>query len=354
MLKVRALLEVDKYSKLETSKNDQLDLVGPRPVHLLSSNGLYHLSNQKYLNIFLASLKEVKDLNYETLAVIIDEKLWEKLKSKNETEFASMLGAVFTTSNSDKTLENLTYYFYHQKQKEFDFGKDGRELKSAKISMSAFVSPLSFIGDKVEIEDDVYIHPHCTVMAGTKVKKGTILYPGVTLYSHVTIGEFCRIHSGCVIGADGFGYFFQDGVHHKLWHYGGVIIGDHVELGAQTCVDGGTFYPTFIGNGTKIDNQVQIGHNCNIGNHVIICGQSAIGGSTAIGDYSVFGGKSGTGHGLKIGKQAQIAGGALVNCDWEDGAILGGHPARPLKEWMKGLAYLRKTSLKKESGAESR
>ena len=182
-------------------------------------------------------------------------------------------------------------------------------------------------------------------MSGSVIGEGTTLYPNVTIYPKVEIGVQTRIHSGTVLGADGFGYEYDGGVHHKIWHCGGVKIGNHVEIGANSCVDGGAFYPTQVGDGCIIDNHVQIGHNAEIGRLVVVCGHTAISGSARIGDGVVFGGKSGIGPNMELGPGCQVAGGALVNCDWPAGVKLGGHPARELGQWMKGLAYIRKMSL---------
>ena len=151
-----------------------------------------------------------------------------------------------------------------------------------------------------------------------------------------------------MIGADGFGYNFSKGVHHKVWHVGSVVIGNDVEIGGGTCIDGGTFSPTYIGNGSKIDNQVQVGHNCKLGTGVVLCGQVGIGGSTTIGDYTVLGGAAMVANGMKIGKAVQIAGGSGVTGAIEDGAVVGGFPARDIKEWFKGVAYVRRQSLAKD------
>ena len=127
---------------------------------------------------------------------------------------------------------------------------------------------------------------------------------------------------------------------------GSVIIGDKVEIGANTSVDGGTFSPTIIGAGSKIDNLVQIGHNCRVGIGVVICGQAGLAGSCVLGDYTVMGGRAAVGPGVIVGKGVQIAGNAGVIGNVGDGETVGGFPARDIKEWMKGIALVRKLSLK--------
>ena len=149
-----------------------------------------------------------------------------------------------------------------------------------------------------------------------------------------------------VIGSDGFGYTFHQGQHKKIWHMGGVIIQDDVEIGSNSSVDMGTFSPTIIGAGTRIDNLVQVAHNCKIGKGCVLCGQSGVAGSAILEDFVVLGGRAAIGPDVHIGMGAQIAGGAKVTDGvWPAGSKLGGHPARDLREWMKGLAYVRKMSL---------
>ena len=156
------------------------------------------------------------------------------------------------------------------------------------------------------------------------------------------IGNSCRIHSGTTIGSDGFGYHFKNGEHHKIWHFGGVVIEDNVEIGANCSIDQGTFSPTFIQSGVKIDNLVQIAHNVNVAPGVILCGQVGLAGSSEVGAFSVLGGKAGLADGKKIGQASQVAGAGMVLSDIGEGSKVGGHPARPLNEWLKGVAFLRR------------
>ena len=169
----------------------------------------------------------------------------------------------------------------------------------------------------------------------------------MTIYKNVTIGDNARIHSGSVIGADGFGYNHKDGVHLKVWHMGGVIIENDFEMGANSCVDQGTFSPTRIANGVKLDNHTQIGHNSDIGNGVILCGHAGTAGSVTLGDFTVLGGYVAIGPGLELGAGCGVGGGGKVLCDWPANSQISGHPARPIKEWLRGIAWVRKESQKK-------
>jgi UDP-3-O-[3-hydroxymyristoyl] glucosamine N-acyltransferase len=158
------------------------------------------------------------------------------------------------------------------------------------------------------------IQAACVIGAGSVLGEGCFLYPRVTLYPGMKLGKRVMIHSGAVIGADGFGYKFRGGAHVKVPHVGWVEIGDDVEIGANSCIDRGTLGATRIGAGTKIDNLVQVAHNNQVGKHCILCGQVALAGSCTLEDYVVLGGNVGLadhstmGRGARAGAKAGIAG----------------------------------------------
>lgn len=279
--------------------------------------------------------------------VVVAEVYWNKLASEQQEKWKTGPQLVLTGPDVALSMARLSRPFYEQIYQDFNDLVDGRQLGLCEIHPTAEISQHAFIAAGVTIEENVVIHSGVRVLGGSHIGAGTILYPNVVLYHQVRLGKNCRIHSQSVIGADGFGYHFDGKTHQKIWHMGGVQIEDDVEIGACSAVDQGTFSPTRIGKGSRLDNHVQIGHNCQLGQGVVICGHVAIGGSSKIGDYTVFGGKSGMGDNMSLGPACQVAGGALVNCDWPAKTVLGGHPARPLKEWMKGLAYVRKMTLSK-------
>lgn len=304
------------------------------------------IKSKKYLKT-LETIIDTASMKLKSMVAIVDSKLWEKLEDNEQEKLKVSFAGVWKSPKADLCMCQLSEKFYRQKEKENNDFVDGRQMGTATVHPSSMIAQSVFIGAGVQIGPNVTVYPGVKIMSHSSIGEGTVLYPNVTIYPRVKIGNNCRVHANSTIGADGFGYHFSEGVHHKIWHFGGVLIGDHVEVGSSSCVDGGTFSPTIVGDGTKIDNHVQVAHNCKIGKGVILCGHVAIGGSTKIGDYVVFGGKSATGHDLEIASQSEIAGGALVNCDWPSKVTLGGHPARPLKEWLRGVAFVRRESLKK-------
>ena len=170
----------------------------------------------------------------------------------------------------------------------------------------------------------VIIESGCHLGANVSLGSGTKLMPGVNIHADCQLGKNCLIHSGVVIGADGFGFMLMGEKQQKIPQVGNVIIGDDVEIGANSCIDRATLGSTVVGNGTKIDNMVQIGHNCVIGKHCILCAQVGLAGSTVVGDYVYLAGQVGAAGHLKIGDRAMIGAQSGVAGDIpEDGRYLG-------------------------------
>ncbi len=199
----------------------------------------------------------------------------------------------------------------------------------AHVSVHARVSAFAFIGEGASIADGVALGEHVTV------GRHAILGEACHLRARVVIGDYCKLgrrvilQPGAIIGSDGYGYDFVDGEHRKAPHIGKVVLEDDVEIGANTTVDRARFSETRIGEGTKIDNLVQIGHNVRIGKLCLIVAQAAIGGSTVVEDGTVIGGQAGLAGHLHVGTGAKIAGQAGITKDIEPGAYLKGNPALP-------------------------
>jgi UDP-3-O-[3-hydroxymyristoyl] glucosamine N-acyltransferase len=200
---------------------------------------------------------------------------------------------------------------------------------SAQVDPSAHIGPYCVLGEKVRIGPRTVLHGGNHVGDNCQLGEEVHLFPNVVLYANTQIGNRVRIHSGSVIGADGFGYVQGHGIHLKVPQIGNVIIGDDVELGACVTIDRGALGPTLIGKGTKIDNLVQIGHNVSLGEHTIIVSQAGIAGSTKAGNYLVLGGQSGIAGHLKIGNGVTIGAQSGVMHNIPDGEKWFGYPAQP-------------------------
>ena len=203
------------------------------------------------------------------------------------------------------------------------------------------IHPAALIGEDCVIGDGVSIGPLCVIGAGTRIGAGTVLYPGVHIYPGVEIGERVIIHSGAVIGADGFGFVFENGRYEKFPQVGRVIIGNDVEIGANCTIDRAALGVTSIGDGTKLDNMVHVAHNCRIGRHVVIAAQTGLAGGTVIEDYAVIGGQVGMGDNVTVKSGAVVGSGAGILSSKilrGGGEVWWGTPARPLKEYLETLA----------------
>lgn len=220
----------------------------------------------------------------------------------------------------------------------------------AHIDSGARVSERATLGANVRIGADSLIMPGVVIGDDVSIGKNCKIYPNVVIYRDTLIGDNVNIHAGSVIGCDGFGYAHtRDGKHIKIEHSGRVVIEDDVEIGANNTIDRAVFGETRIKQGAKIDNLVQIGHNCVIGEHSILVSQVGLAGSTTTGRNVVMGGQAGTGGHIHIGDFVQVAGRGAVGKNLPPNTKWGGHPLMELDEWMKFYVSLRRMLKKSTS-----
>jgi UDP-3-O-[3-hydroxymyristoyl] glucosamine N-acyltransferase len=199
----------------------------------------------------------------------------------------------------------------------------------ARIAASATVGPLCVIESGAVIGEHVHLQAQVFVGRNATIGSNCWLMPGVVIATECEIGARVQIQPGVVIGSDGFGYEFVKGRHEKLPQVGNVVIGEDVEIGSNTTIDRARFSRTLVGEGTKIDNLVQIGHNVVIGRHCMICGQVGISGSARLEDYVVLGGQAGVGGHITIGKGVKAGGKAGISSNLAAGSFVNGNPAIP-------------------------
>ncbi|WP_026376972.1 UDP-3-O-(3-hydroxymyristoyl)glucosamine N-acyltransferase [Aestuariibacter salexigens] len=222
------------------------------------------------------------------------------------------------------------------------------------IAPTAYVHPSASLGRNVALGhnvvieadavlgDNVQVGSGAVIGQGSRLGKGCKIYPNVTIYHHCEIGDDVTVHSGTVVGSDGFGYANEAGNWLKIPQTGRVVIGDGTEIGANTCIDRGAIDDTIIGKNVIIDNQVQIAHNCQIGDHSCLCGLVGIAGSTTLGKYVVIGGSSGVNGHISICDKVQITGFSMVTRDiTEPGVYSSGSPAAPNREWRRNAVRLK-------------
>ncbi|MBL1404869.1 MAG: UDP-3-O-(3-hydroxymyristoyl)glucosamine N-acyltransferase [Rhizobiales bacterium] len=243
--------------------------------------------------------------------------------------------------------------------------------KPEPITGETGISKNAYISKEVTLEDDVLIEAGCIIGQGASIGAGSQILANAVIgknvkigrnstigsnacVSHSFVGDDVIIHTGVKIGQDGFGFAMGPGGHEKVAQIGRVIIQDKVEIGANTTIDRGSNRDTIIGEGTKIDNLVQIGHNVVIGQHCIIVGLAGIAGSATLGDYVVVAGQAGiVGH-ITIGSGAQIGGGSGVNFDLKPGEKVIGYPAQPFKQWVKMNMMLKSMMANKKKDRDSK
>ncbi len=236
-----------------------------------------------------------------------------------------------------------------------------RHFAAASRKFSAGIHPSASIANDAKLDPEkVRVHAGAVIMAGARIGDGSEIGPNSVIGEDVTIGKDCHVMAnvsvreccvlgdrvqlqpGVIIGSDGFGYEFSQGRHVKVDQVGIVEIGDDVEIGANTTVDRARFGKTIIGDGTKIDNLVQIGHNVVIGKHCLIVALTGISGSTRIGDHVTIAGQVGMAGHITVGDKATITARAGVTSNLPGGAIYGGRPAKPFNEEMKLRASVRR------------
>ena len=234
-------------------------------------------------------------------------------------------------------------------------------FESDGIAAGTAIHPEARLEDGITVEPGAVIGPRAEIGSGTLIGAGAVIGAGVRLGRDCSVGAHCSImhaligdrviiHPGCRIGQDGFGYVMSPRGHIKVPQIGRVIVQDDVEIGAGTAIDRGAIRDTVIGEGTKIDNLVQIGHNVSIGRHCVIVAHTAISGSVTLEDFVVLGGRVSINNHLTVGEGAQVAALSGINSDIPPGGRWGGVPAKPAKQWFREMAWLERSA--KTRGAD--
>ena len=236
-------------------------------------------------------------------------------------------------SNVGEAFTRIIYNFRPPRsQRNVGLSSQAIISRFAKCAGDVQVHAGAVIGDDVQIAEGCVVHSGAQIMAGCKIGRNVTIFPGAVLYENTVVGDDCIIHAGAVLGAYGFGYDTVDGRHQLSAQLGYVELHDQVEVGACTTIDRGTYGPTVIGEGTKLDNQVMIAHNCRLGRPNIICSQVGIAGSTTTGDYVVMAGQVGVRDHVHIGEGATLAAKAGISSSVPDGETYLGIPAAPIKQ----------------------
>lgn len=309
-----------------TLQGNDITVQGVRPLASATSEFIGFLSNPKYRS-------EVHDSHAG--AVIVHPKMAEAFPDRN------------------LIIADDPYLYFAKVARLFSpiTPASGKRHPSAVIESSAVVPESCEIGAHVYIGENTVLGERCRILSGSVIEHNctigndTVLHPNVTIYHGCTLGQRVEIHSGSVIGADGFGLAFTGHDWFKIPQTGAVTLCDDVEIGANSNIDRGAMTDTVVGKGSKIDNQVQIGHNCQIGEHTVIAACTGISGSTKIGSYCIIGGAAMfVGH-IEIADRTTIGGGtAVTHSIKEAGHYATCYPMQTHKEWARNAVHIRHLS----------
>ncbi len=312
------------------------------------------LQNPSAADEVIASIATMNSATAEDICFFYDRKGKEKaanIKAKacvTTEELAPFVpdGVIKLISDNPKVaFIKLNEYMYAEKQPTAGIDASAQISPSAKIGANCFIGAHVVIGDNVVIGDGCVIEPNVVIEHDCRIGHRTRIGNNASI-SYAVIGDGCYIYTGARIGQDGFGFQVMNGQHHRIPQLGRVIIGNDVEIGANACIDRGALDDTVIGDGSRIDNLVQIAHNDRLGRGCVVVAQVGIAGSCTLGDYVVLGGQVGLADHLSIGSGAQIAAQSGVMRDVDAGAVVMGSPCVPFKDFMRQVAFLQKNSKK--------
>lgn len=252
---------------------------------------------------------------------------------------------VLVSENPKSSFIDLVTAYYQEFMPAAKIEADANIAKTAKIGKNCYIGHGVVIEDNVQIGDNCFIEANVFIGQGCKIGNNCRIGNNASI-TYCLMGNDCYIFTGARIGQDGFGFSVINGRHKRIPQIGRVIIGNDVEVGANSCIDRGALDDTIIGDGTRIDNLVQVAHNDKIGRCCILVAQTGIAGSCTLGDYVVCGGQVGVADHINIGSGTQIGAQSGVIRDIEPGAIVMGTPTVPLREFMRQASFLQKNSKK--------
>lgn len=254
------------------------------------------------------------------------------------TKFSSI--NLLTVKNPKLAFFNIVKFFYPEKKIKTEISSGAIIGKLFQVGKNPVIAPNVFIGDNVTIGDNVLLMPGVYIGDEVTIGNNAVIKPNVTIMERTQIGDNSIIHSGSVIGSDGYGFVQDAGVHEKIPHAGYVSILNNVEIGANTTIDRGTLGRTLIGNGVKVDNLVHIAHNVEIGDNSLIVGQVGIAGSAIIGKNVIIAGKAGISGHIKIGDNTIVGPFSGVHSNVGENQIVSGMPHMPHNIWRKAVTII--------------
>lgn len=319
--------ELNEILKGELTGSTSHKISGPEQLEKATANHVTFIGNKKYVKLWETSQASV--------AIVNDNLKIEGGKNR----------ALIKVKNADLAMAKLLELFDPgPPQLEEDIHPTAVVHETAKIGQGCKIGANSYVGKNVVLANGVILYPNVTILDDTVIGPATVVWSGTVIRERTEIGAYCIFHTNVSIGADGFGYRpREDGRGlHKIPQIGNVVIGNAVEIGANSCVDRGKFSSTIIGDGCKIDNLVQIAHNCVMGRSCIMAGSSGLAGSVTLGDGVVVGGSASITDHVTVHSGATVGGGSGVMNDVPAGGTVLGYPATEAREMLKQWVALRK------------
>lgn len=326
-MKSYSIVEIQEILKGTLVGSTTQRIEGPEQLERAGEHHISFIGNARYIPLWGKS---------KACAAIVDERL--NVEPGENRAFIKV-------KNADLAMARLLEFF-EPEGPQFDEDVHPTAVIHASVTMGqgCKIGAGCYIGKDVVLGDGVILYPHVTLMDDTTVGSGTIMWPGTVVRERSVIGRGVIFHNNVSIGADGFGYRpREDGMGlQKIPHIGNVVIGDGVEIGANSCVDRGKFSSTIVGDGCKIDNLVQIAHNCILGRSCIMAGSSGLAGSVTLGDGVIIGGSASIKDHVTIASGAVVGAGSGVMNDVKAGKTVLGYPATDSREMLKQWVALRK------------
>ena len=304
---------------------------GPEELQKAQSHHITFIGSKKYSDLWTTSVASAAIINEDLILEPGENRAFIKVKNA-DLSMAKLL-EIFTPASPCFDIDIHPTAVIH---------------KTAKIGKNCKIGANSYVGSGVILGDGAILYPNATIMDDSTIGEGTIIWSGTVVRERCEIGDYCILHSNVSIGADGFGYRPKDNGQGlvKIPQIGTVVIGNEVEIGANSCVDRGKFSATIIGDGCKIDNQVQIAHNCIMGRSCIMAGHSDLAGSVTLGDGVIIGGSASIKDHTTIHSGAVVGAGSGVLADIPAGKTVLGYPAQDSRDMLKQWVMMRKLAKK--------
>jgi len=326
-MKLYSVQEITEIVKGILVGNSTQSITGPEELGQANEHQITFIGNRKYLKQWETSKACAALINADIDAAPGDNKAFIKVK------------------NADIAMAELLEIFLPETPVfETEIHPASTVHETVVMGRGCRIGAGCYVGKNVSLGNDVTLYPNTTILDNVTIGNSTIIWSGTVVRERSIIGSFCILHANVSIGADGFG--FRPGPDGrglvKIPHIGNVIIGNGVEIGANSCVDRGKFGATIVGDGCKIDNLVQIGHNCKMGRSCVMAGASGLAGSVTLGDGVVVGGGACISDHVSLGNGVQVGGGSGVINNYEDGKKILGYPAIDARNALKQWVILRK------------